>query len=90
MEKYLNAFLVRHQVEFPKTHDIAKLVARCANIDEYLAAQVAHASVLTPYGDDARYPGDLPEVLLGGDIEFLAIAKRVRTVFYGSLESYLR
>ncbi len=89
VEKYLKAFLVRHQVEFPKTHDIAKLVARCANIDEHLAAHLAHASVLTPYGVDARYPGDLPEVLLGGDIEFLAIAKRVRSLVYGSLDAYL-
>ena len=90
VEKYLKAFLVRHQVEFPKTHDIAKLVARCANIDEKFAVQVADSSVLTPYGVDARYPGDLPEVLLGGEIEFLAIARRVRTVVYGSLEAYLR
>ena len=27
-EKYLRAFLVRHQIEFPKTHDIAKLLDR--------------------------------------------------------------
>jgi HEPN domain-containing protein len=28
VEKYLKALLVRHQIEFPKTHDIAKLLDR--------------------------------------------------------------
>ena len=33
VEKYLKALLVQRQVEFPKTHDIAKLLDRVATID---------------------------------------------------------
>jgi len=32
VEKYLKALLVRHQVEFPKTHDIAKVLCRVATV----------------------------------------------------------
>jgi len=49
-EKYLQAFLVRHQVEFPKTHDIAKLLDRVAMVDAGLAASLRGADVLSPFG----------------------------------------
>jgi len=49
-EKYLKAFLVRHQVQFPKTHDIAKLLDRVAMVDAGLAASLRGADVLSPFG----------------------------------------
>jgi HEPN domain-containing protein len=33
VEKYLKALLVQRQIEFPKTHDIAKLLDRVATVD---------------------------------------------------------
>jgi HEPN domain-containing protein len=57
-EKYLKALLVWHQVEFPRTHDIARLLELIAPVDADLAAGLDEAASLTPYGVDYRYPGD--------------------------------
>jgi HEPN domain-containing protein len=61
-EKYLKAFLVWHQVDFPKTHDIARLLDLIAPTDPDLAKALGDSVSLTPYGVDYRYPGDYPEV----------------------------
>ncbi len=56
-EKYLKALLVRHGIEFPKTHDLDELEDLVIGsepdvrlIDKFLIA-------LNPYGVDIRYPG---------------------------------
>jgi HEPN domain-containing protein len=59
--KGAQALLVWHQIEFPKTHDIGRLVELIAGFDASLAAHLQAASSLTPYGAQHRYPGDLPE-----------------------------
>lgn len=53
-EKYIKAFLVRHQVEFTKIHDLARLRALVAQVDAELATALAPADVLTPYGVEFR------------------------------------
>jgi HEPN domain-containing protein len=45
-EKYLKAFLVRHQIEFPKTHDIAKLLDRVATVHANMAESLRDADAL--------------------------------------------
>jgi hypothetical protein len=47
-EKYLKAFLVRHQVEFPNTHDIARLIDRVAIADPSLAELLKSAAGRAP------------------------------------------
>ena len=61
-EKFLKAFLVVHQVEFPKTHDIGRLLDLVASVDVALAHVLSPAVQLTDYGVDVRYPGDLPQL----------------------------
>ena len=61
-EKYIKAFLVRHQVEFPKTHDIGRLRQLVAHRDAALAERLEKADVLTPYGVDMRYPEEFEVV----------------------------
>jgi len=61
-EKALKAFLVWHQIEFPKTHDIERLLELCALIDPEVAEALASAAELTPYGVEYRYPGEYPPV----------------------------
>ena len=56
VEKYIKAFLVRHQIEFPKTHDIRRLRQLVARRDATLVERLERADVLTPYGVDMRYP----------------------------------
>ena len=61
-EKYLKTFLVAHQVEFPKTHDIKDLLELIATVDDGLAEALAPARKLTPYSVDVRYPGSFPDI----------------------------
>jgi HEPN domain-containing protein len=77
-EKYLKAFLVWHQIEFPKTHDIEALLKLAGKADDKIPEILQDVSILTPYGVDYRYPGDYPNVS-GRDAEqALRFAERVR------------
>ena len=87
--KYLKALLVRRQIEFPKTHDIAKLLDRVTTGEASIAERLRDAGALTPFGVEARYPGDAPEVLPGGEAEAIGMARVVRNAVMTSLEPYL-
>lgn len=60
-EKYLKAFLITHKVNFPKSHDLTRLVRSCGKIDSAFNQLHQAAQLLTPYAVSARYPdiGDL-------------------------------
>ena len=88
-EKYLKALLVRHQVEFPKTHDMAKLLDRIVTVDASLADSLRHVEVLTPFGAEVRYPSDAPEILHGAENAVIDVARRTRDTVMASLQSYL-
>lgn len=60
-EKALKATLIWHQREAPRTHDLALLVDLISSEDPELANEVRRSVSLTPYGVEARYPGELPE-----------------------------
>jgi len=60
-EKALKAFLVWHQVEFSKSHDIGRILELVASADSELATTFKGATALTPFGVQYRYPSDLPE-----------------------------
>ena len=57
-EKFLKAFLVRHQIPFPKTHDIQDLLKLAARVDPTLERELSSAAMVTPFGVEFRYPGD--------------------------------
>jgi HEPN domain-containing protein len=56
VEKYLKAVLIRRRIEFPRTHDIHKLLQLVATVDAEMAASLADADLLTPFGVEVRYP----------------------------------
>jgi HEPN domain-containing protein len=89
VEKYLKALLVRRQIEFPKTHNIAKLLDRVATVDAGIAESLRDAEALTPFGVETRYPSDAPEVLPGGEVEAIGMARMVRNAVMISLQPYL-
>ncbi len=89
VEKYLKAFLVQRQVEFPKTHDIAKLLDRVATVDLATAESLRDADALTPFGVQVRYPSDAPEILPSGEVEAIGMARMVRRRAIVLLQSYL-
>ncbi len=69
VEKYLKALLVRHQIEFPKTHDLAKLLDRVTTVNANMAESQRDADALTPFGVEVRSPSDAPELLPRGEAE---------------------
>jgi len=77
-EKYLKAFLVLHQIEFPKTHDIEALLKLAGKADDKIPEILREAVILTPYGVDYRYPGEFSEVTRSDAERALLMADRVR------------
>jgi len=61
-EKYLKAYLTWHEVEFPKTHALEKLLRLTGSIDPELARSLDEATALSAYAIEVRYPDDLMEV----------------------------
>jgi len=76
-EKYIKAFLTHRQVEFPKSHDIRELLGLVARVDQELADVLMPAAILTPYGVEMRYPGDLPTPTQDEAETALALARQV-------------
>jgi HEPN domain-containing protein len=88
-EKFIKAFLVSHQIEFPKTHDIALLRQLVTRVDPELAEKLAIADALTPYGVEFRYPGDLPLVSSSEGERVLRLAEQTRNLLVDSMKPYL-
>ncbi len=88
-EKYLKAFLVWHQIEFQKTHDIKALLGLAGRVDENIPQKLQNSVMLTPYGVEYRYPGDYPEVSEGDAQKALSLAESVRKEIRGHLPDHL-
>lgn len=84
-EKYLKAFLVWHEIDFPKTHDLAQILALVETTDAALADGLRDVIVLTPYGVELRYPGDRPDATLAQVCRVIELAKKVRDAVLSAL-----
>ena len=74
VEKYLKALLTYHQVEFPKTHNIQRLLILVSGANREGAEALNGARWLGPFGVDIRYPGDGAEMLPGDEVKAIEIA----------------
>lgn len=88
-EKFVKAFLVRHQVEFPKTPDLGRLRRLVAQADVVLASRLSFADVLSSYGVEGRGTGGLEVVSHDQGGEALGLAEEVRSVILENLKPYL-
>lgn len=84
-EKYLKAFLVHNQVEFPKTHDLVKILDLIATVDKPLAESLRDVKGLSNYGVDIRYPGDLPEISNDDARQAFKLAEKARDAIMSAL-----
>jgi HEPN domain-containing protein len=89
VEKYLKALLVRHQVEFPKTHNLRQLLDLASAVAPAVARSLDRCATLTPYGVDIRYPGDLPDLSPGQDTQAFELARLARETVLGELKTFL-
>jgi HEPN domain-containing protein len=58
VEKYLKARLQEAGLEFPKTHDLDKLLNLARVVEPLWDSWRARLSLLTDYAVESRYPGD--------------------------------
>jgi len=56
VEKFLKAFLVFHNIDFPKTHDLDFLLQECKKINDSIFD--IDLGSLTDFGVSIRYPDD--------------------------------
>jgi HEPN domain-containing protein len=85
-EKYLKAFLVWHQIEFPKTHDVEKLLDLVATRDSQLADVLEEAGYLSQYGVDVRYPGEMSDLTGEESTHAFETASKVRNEILSALK----
>lgn len=60
-EKYLKGFLVFHKKEFPKIHQLERLLQLCKEMDLSFEELGEEAVLLSEFYVESRYPGDWPE-----------------------------
>jgi HEPN domain-containing protein len=58
IEKYLKAFLVLHDVDFPRIHDLLELQKMCIPINSSFERIGDLLDELNPYAVEFRYPGE--------------------------------
>lgn len=78
------------QIEFPKTHDLAKLVKLAESADPTIRKQIDSCAWLTPCGTEFRYPGEYPEVTCLTASKAVKEVRKVRKVILKKLKSYHR
>ena len=89
VEKYLKALLTRHQIEFPKTHVIRRLLILLEPLDPAMVEALDDANWLSPFGAEIRYPGDRAEALPGEEVRARQLAQKVRDAVMAVLDPYL-
>jgi len=83
-EKFLKAFLVYHNIDFPRTHDVDYLISECQKINKN--AFNIDLKSLTDFGVSVRYPDDfyVPEVKEA--LEYKDIALKVKNAVEGLIK----
>jgi HEPN domain-containing protein len=89
-EKFLKAYLVYHQIEFRKTHDLARLLELASQADPGLQVDLAACDWLTPFGVEFRYPGEYPAVDHTTAQKALVETRRVKLTVLEAVVPYLR
>ena len=76
-EKYLKAYLVWAEIDFPKTHVLEQLVLLAGQKDPGFLTLKDEVPLLTPYAVETRYP-EFEEPLLEDAQEAVQVAEKVR------------
>jgi HEPN domain-containing protein len=58
-EKAFDGFLILHNQEFPRTHDIRLLIQLAIRINPSFEHYQETSEILTPYATEFRYPSDV-------------------------------
>jgi HEPN domain-containing protein len=77
VEKYLKAFLVMLEIEFPRTHDVEILVSLIPK-GVRLPLTVEEQRRLTEYATVMRYPGPYEPILLSEAKQAVKLARQIK------------
>jgi HEPN domain-containing protein len=77
VEKYLKALLINHNLDFPKTHNIAVLIALLP-VQARPEISLKDQGRLTEYATTARYPGDYDPLTVSEARTAVKLARRIR------------
>jgi HEPN domain-containing protein len=88
-EKALKALLIRHAIEFRKTHSIGELLRLAEPVAPGLADTLVESRELTPYAARARYPGEDPPVDRDEARQHVDLARTVLVAVQEQLRPYL-
>ena len=80
VEKYLKVLLTYYQIEFPKTHEVERLLVLVRSANHEAADALSGTKWLGPFGVDIRYPGDAAEMLPGDEVKAIEIARFAKQV----------
>ncbi len=84
-KKYLKAYLVKHEVVFPKTHDLLELHKLCLTVNPAFELIGDLLDLLNPYSVAFRYPGE--EATVEEAKAAVKAMKEVRRFVQGTLGS---
>jgi len=82
VEKYLKAFLVLKDIDFPKTHNVKDIVALLPT-GIRLGLSIEEQDRLTDYATVTRYPGDYEPIPVSEARKAVSLARRVRRAMRG-------
>lgn len=88
-EKVLKALLIKHQVDFAKTHNLSEVLSLAEPVAPGISQKLADAEALTTYAVDARYPSEEPPVDREEADRHLAVARKVLDTVAALLRPYL-
>jgi HEPN domain-containing protein len=76
-EKYIKAYLVWREIDFPWTHSLEDLLLLASKADSAFTMLISDANLLTPYAVEVRY-GESDEPLITDAKKAIEIAKQIR------------
>ena len=85
VEKLIKAVLVKQRVEFPKTHDILRLIELAQDILPGLRKLSRFADDLSAHGVDTRYPSDVKIVDKAEMNRVVEIARKFQEVILDAI-----
>ena len=89
-EKYLKAYIIGHELEFRKIHDLPVLLKICFSKDPSLEQLREDCEYLAPFYVDTRYPVHWPTNFSSQEAQkALQSASRIRTLLKEKLQNLL-
>ncbi len=78
VEKLLKGFIIFHEKEPPRTHDLIELETILKDLEPGIENYKKEIDLLNSYYIETRYPGDFPEVFADETKQAFEAAKRLK------------